>query len=497
MLESYFRELKEGSQVRKTLIALRKALKAAQEDQRIALTEEQKELLRSMLADEDPKSRRNAALILGESGDQDSLDALMAAYDREDKRFVRPDYLEAAGHLRYEAYLGKLKNRMLELMAEKAEESAKKHRSEEIRALRSLILQAEKPLPHRFTGWKTESDLILTVSPGLEELTRRQLPEELQEDAKLFKGGVEVITDNLERIRPIRTVRGILMRFCRNPLSGAGPEEIARSIAASGLLSYMEERHAGEAPFYFRIDLKNKMDAAEKSRFISRLSAELEELTDYKLQNAPSDYECELRITQNSKGRYYAYLRLNTIPDRRFAYRKKSLPTSMHPVRAAEIIELVKEYLTEYGIVLDPMCGNGTLLIERSKAVKARSLYGVDIYGEAVQCGRDNAREANTQIFFINRDLSDFRHEYAFDEILTQFPARTERNDTEALERLCRTFVRRVPDWLKAGGIVIADTTDPAMLKGAAAAAAYLKPVKIICLSEKTGEEILIYRYEH
>lgn len=492
MLESYFRNLTEDGKVRQTLIELRKKLK---EENAESLAPQQLEQLRLLLSHEDAKVRRNAALILGEQGDEDALEALEAAYEAEDKLFVRADYLEAISHLHYGGFLSRYKNRMLELMAQKPEEGSAKHRSSEIRALRSLILQAEKPERHRFTGWKIPSDVILTVTPGLEELTRTQLQETLQTDAKVFKGGVEIHTDNLETVRGIRTVRGMLFRFCKNPLPGQQPEELAKAVAASGILSYVEERHAGEPPYYFRVDLKTKMEAAQKSKFIARFADALEEETDYKLQNAPSDYEAEIRITQGMKGNYFAYLRLAAIPDRRFAYRREVLPTSLHPVRAAEMIALVKDYLTEYGIVLDPMCGNGTLLIERSKAVRARSMYGVDIYGEAILAGRRNAEEAGAQIYFINRDFGDFRHEYRFDEILTQFPVRTEKTDEEALSRLYQTFVRRIPDWMKEGGTVIALCSEPGMMKREAARAGYLQEAASFQLSEKSVEKILIYHY--
>ena len=141
MLETYFRDLTQEGKTRKALIELRKALK--EESQ--SLTADQLAQVRAQLSHEDPKARKNAALILGEQGDQSSLQALETAYEAEDKLFVRADYLEAISHLQYTEYLGKYKSRMLELIAQKPEESSKKHRSAEIRALRSLILKEEKP----------------------------------------------------------------------------------------------------------------------------------------------------------------------------------------------------------------------------------------------------------------------------------------------------------------------------------------------------------------
>ena len=77
MLETYFRNLTEDREVRKTLIELRKVLK---DGNAVSLDSGQLKQLRQFLSHEDPKARRNAALILGEQLDEDSLEALEAAY---------------------------------------------------------------------------------------------------------------------------------------------------------------------------------------------------------------------------------------------------------------------------------------------------------------------------------------------------------------------------------------------------------------------------------
>ena len=41
--------------------------------------------------------------------------------------------------------------------------------------------------------------------------------------------------------------------------------------------------------------------------------------------------------------------------------------------------------------MLDPFCGTATLLIERYRRKKAAHLYGVDIFGEAIEGARENA----------------------------------------------------------------------------------------------------------
>lgn len=80
---------------------------------------------------------------------------------------------------------------------------------------------------------------------------------------------------------------------------------------------------------------------------MKRLGAELERLSGHHLQNSASNYECELRITENKQGQYSVYLILHTIADSRFSYRRNAIATSMHPVKAAEVVSIASEYLAD------------------------------------------------------------------------------------------------------------------------------------------------------
>ena len=61
------------------------------------------------------------------------------------------------------------------------------------------------------------------------------------------------------------------------------------------------------------------------------------------------------------------------------------------------------------------------MLIERDKLKPAREIYATDIFGDAIRLGRENAKEADVRINFIHRDFFDFKHDYKFDEIITNF----------------------------------------------------------------------------
>lgn len=70
-------------------------------------------------------------------------------------------------------------------------------------------------------------------------------------------------------------------------------------------------------------------------------------------------------------------MKLFTLKDTRFSYRKESYAAAMAPVQAALLMELSKPWLVDGAQVLDPFCGVGTLLVERVKAGNADPLYGL------------------------------------------------------------------------------------------------------------------------
>ena len=77
------------------------------------------------------------------------------------------------------------------------------------------------------------------------------------------------------------------------------------------------------------------------------------------------------------------------------------------------------------------------MLIERDIAQPAREKYGIDIFGPAIEGARENASLAGEKINFIHRDYFDFKHDYLFDEIITNMPVRgrQSRGEMDALDR--------------------------------------------------------------
>ncbi len=127
------------------------------------------------------------------------------------------------------------------------------------------------------------------------------------------------------------------------------------------------------------------------------------------------------------------------------------------------MLYLAKPYLKEDAAVLDPFCGVGTMLIERNKVLPARSLYGIDIYGQAIE-GQEkipNLRELRYRIY---RRTFLILHRHKFDEIVTNMPTRGKKSKEEH-DAFYAEFFQKAKQHLKPGGMIIMYTNEAGFVK--------------------------------
>ena len=190
----------------------------------------------------------------------------------------------------------------------------------------------------------------------------------------------------------------------------------------------------------------------------------LEAASDWKLINSTTDYELEIRLIETKDGNFVPFLKLYTLQMKRFAYRKNAIAMSIHPANAAMLMYLAKPYMKEHAQILDPCCGVGTMLIERDILVPAREKYGIDIFGDAIEMARENAAFAGEKINFIHRDYLDFKHDYKFDEIITNMPVRG-RKSKEELDAFYAAFFEKSRSLLAKDGIIIMYSNEVGFVK--------------------------------
>lgn len=460
MIEQVFEDLLNGENVRANLISLKEQIKEEEGKEKVLQWEKQSEALQSFLRHEDAKCRKNAVMLLGTLRLQEAADKIWQAYETEEKLFVRSAYLSALEKLDITDRKEDLQAAYDKLSAMEFAEEEKKHRYEELKVLDRILRRLDGNKKHKFTGYDQETELLLLTNPRYREVTADQIKHGKADTMSL---GVKVKTSHLREICGIRTYLEMLFLLPGAKSMEPSPLRIAEGLLDSKLVAWLEQIHEGGAPFYFRIELKGNMEA-DRGEFLRKTAARIEELSGRNLLNSTDNYEIEIRLIPNKSGRLMPFLKLYTIPMRRFSYRKNAISTSIHPAAAALLVQLASPYMKEKAQVLDPFCGVGTMLIERDMLIPAGDMYGTDIFGEAIIKARENAAAAGRAINFINRDYFDFTHEYRFDEIITNMPEKGKKTKEEQ-DQLYADFFEKSSSMLNSDGVIIMYSNESGFVK--------------------------------
>lgn len=492
-MEKILKELVEKQNIRTNLSTLRQIIKdTEQKNQLYDEVIKQEGMFLSFLQSEDAKTRKNAALLLGDLAYQNALEALYAGYTSETTLFVKASYLQAMAELDVEDKLSDLKDTLEKLLATEPEPENKKHVDEEIRALRKIVIQAEGITKHTPDIKGKKVRVLLFTNRTQRETIRRTIDCGV---ASVHPLGVLVETEELEKLMQLRTYREMAFPLNLEGFLSDNPVEAAKKIWESGIVELLNSVHKEDSPYYFRIECKSAMDLEKRSAFTRKLATELESLSKGQLINSTSDYEVELRLITNKDGLFFPCVRLLTLKNTRFEYRKNAIAASIHPSTAALIMELAKDYLKEDAQIMDPFCGVGTMLIERNKKVPAKEMYGTDIFGEAIVFARENTQNAGMRVNYIHRDFMDFKHEYLFHEIITNMPIRGTKTKQE-MDAFYGAFFEKAKTHLFKDGVIIMYTNEIGFVKKQLRLHREFSLLQETCLQPKNDFHLLIMGYK-
>ena len=479
-------ELLKQENTRQNLSRLRSLIKEHEcKVQAYELLKEHDDLLISFLASEDAKTRKNAALLIGDLQISHLADDLFKSYESENTRFVKSSYLTALLQLDIPQLVPKLVDQKKLLEQTEITEENRKHVDEELREINKILIKYNGIKRHTPILEGVRAELLLTTNKLHREIVRRQLPVK---ETKLHPLGVIVKTDNIRLIMKVRTYRQMYFMINTEGLLSGDEREMASQLWKSDMYDILRRMHREPGPFYYRIE------SSADGEFQSRLSAALDRLSGGKLINSANNYEIVIKLIQTRDGSYFPCLRLCSVKDDRFTYRKNVLSTSIHPSTAALLVELAKPYLKENAQIMDPFCGVGTMLIERKLAVPARDIYATDIYGDAIEMGRENARIAKTGINFIHRDFFDFKHDYKFDELITDMPVRGKQTRSE-MELFYERFFDKAKQILAKGGIIVMYSNEIGFVKKQIRLRPEYKLLQETCILDKKGFYLFVIRY--
>lgn len=464
MIRDYYENLQKNENLRENLSFLRNEIKDANKLADLQKLAGDGSLLIRLLEEEDAKVRKNAALLIGDLKIQPAIGALLEAYQSEPTLFVKSSYLVALGKLDTSAHIDFFKERFEELKNSEIQDEEKKHIGEELRELSKIIVAVEGVKKHKFVGFEKPHKMILTTNREQRNVTLDEVlsgSKAVQKKAEEHPLGVQVFSKEVLPFTQLRSYRELLFPIQTEGKLEGKVDAIAKQLWDSDLFSFLQECHKGDAPFYFRLEIKS---AEPQVEFVKKLGIAMERASGWQLLNSAKDYEVEIRLMESKEGGYVPFVKLFTMSMKRFAYRKNAVAMSIHPATAAMLVQLAKPYMKEGAQVLDPCCGVGTMLIERDICVPAGDMYALDIFGEAIEKGRENATLAGVKINFIHRDFFDFKHDYKFDEIITNMPVKGKKTKEE-LDAFYEQFFKKAKTLLAQKGIIIMYSNENSFVK--------------------------------
>lgn len=233
--------------VRQNLSSLRQEIKdenALAEALKLLAGED--ELLVSFMGAEDAKTRKNAALLIGDLHMSQLSDEVFKAYEAEQMRFVKGSYLAALSQLDCKELLPQLMERAKELEHMTVTAENRKHIEEELNEINKILIKYNGIKHHTPVLEGVKAELLLMTNRLHREVVRRQIPVK---DTKLHPLGVLVKTDNIPLIMQVRTFRKMYFTIHAASLLPKDAQEAAGLLAESDMYDILRRMHREGGPF--------------------------------------------------------------------------------------------------------------------------------------------------------------------------------------------------------------------------------------------------------
>ncbi|MFP3895938.1 MAG: methyltransferase [Anaerolineales bacterium] len=209
-------------------------------------------------------------------------------------------------------------------------------------------------------------------------------------------------------------------------------------------------RMASNQP-YKRIDLQRRVEKAlQRRRRIPWQRVDSGEDIEIWVNLIGSEFICGLRLSD-------ATMRHST-------YKTAHIPASLRPSVAAAMVRLSQPQKSD--VFLDPMCGAGTILIERGLAEYHGLLLGGDTDDEALRAAAENIgpRHKPRQLFRWDACRLALRS-HSVDRIVCNPPFGGKSKSLRSLPLLYNDFFREVERVLKPGGLAVILTSKAGLVQ--------------------------------
>ena len=166
------------------------------------------------------------------------------------------------------------------------------------------------------------------------------------------------------------------------------------------------------------------------------------------------------------KGEILCGVRLSDRTMRHRTYKKSNIAASLRPVVARALVTMTKPGPKD--VFLDPMCGAGTLLIERGECGRYQQLLGGDIRPEALTAARSNIGPRYKPIELRSWNACDLPIEAgSVNSIACNLPFGNKVGQRSELADLYARFVPEARRVLVSGSAAVLLTSERALLERA------------------------------
>jgi len=313
----------------------------------------------------------------------------------------------------------------------------------------------------------------VTTASGLEDVTWAEISTKLKNVTLDEKKPERLLFNysgdhkNLLKIRSaeniyihIGTIKGLTRS--RNSLG-----DIFRAVSSfdfDNALLIHKELHGGKGKKRLTFRIYSSMDSRHNFRRVdaqnSAVSA-LEKKHDWKLDLETPILEFQMDLENDS-----ALFGLKITDERlhRWGYKNSHVPASLKPSIAHCLVLLSNPIPSD--IFIDPMCGAGTISIERAFAYPYQQIIAGDISGESISSARENIRSSHKSIDLMFWNVSAIPiKDRSIDKLVSNLPFGRQTGSHSENQYLYAIFFKEMKRIMKPNGKAVLLTTERALMK--------------------------------
>ncbi len=310
------------------------------------------------------------------------------------------------------------------------------------------------------------------VAPGLEEIAQREIAAHLAAERQGQQRGVVFFATDAppQALLELGTTEDVFALVARGPVA-AGREGLAQAgafVAESPLFAdavgaqrrarpkrikrityrIVAQRRSGQQR-YVRQEMRRALQQAVAWRFPRWKYVAERALLEVWALEAAGELLCGVRLSDQTM--------------RHRTYKVAQVEASLRPTVARALVLLSEP--ADGDVFLDPMCGAGTILIERGLHGRYAQLLGGDIRPAAVAATRTNIGPRYKPIAVRQWDARDLPlADGSVDRVVCNLPFGKKMGERQALRPLYEGFAREVARVLKPGGVAVCLTSERTLL---------------------------------